>query len=183
MKSQRTNGWRVLALAVLVGLAASACGDDDSTGPTAVSLSDLFGTQLIRADGSTVGVGVLNSVPLIGIYFANPGCPACGGFNPTLVDAYDQLKTDQKPFEIVLASAGITDAALLDYMVDSGMGWLAIPPQSGKANSLAQRYNVRWVPTLIIIDDELATITFTGREEIAQAGADIYDVWLAASGG
>jgi hypothetical protein len=182
-KRQGTNGWRAVTVSALVGFAVSACGSDGPTRPKPTSLSDLFGTELYRADGTTVGVAALNNVPLIGIYFANPGCPACGGFTPNLVDAYDQLEAEGKSFEVVLVSAGISDATLFDYMVDSEMGWLAIPPQSGKANTIAQRYNVRWVPTLIVIDDELRTITYTGREEVAQVGADIYEVWLTASGG
>jgi len=171
-----------MAAAVLVGFSISACGGEDSTGPSPASLSDLFGNQLVKADGSTVGVAGLNNVPLIGIYFANPGCPACAGFTPTLVEAYDQLKAEGKPFEIVLVTGGISDAMLSSYMVDSEMGWLAISPQSGKINSIVQRYNVRWVPTLIVIDDDLGTVTSTGREEITQAGAAIYDVWLSAGG-
>jgi nucleoredoxin len=143
----------------------------------------LFGNQLFRADGTQVSVGILNGTPVIGIYFASPGCPACGGFTPLLVDAYTDLRGEGKAFEVVLATSGVTESALFEYMTDSGMPWLAVSSQGSKPNALALRYNIRWVPTLVIIDGGGNTISLTGREELTQAGPEIYEAWLAASGG
>jgi hypothetical protein len=143
----------------------------------------LFGTQLYRADGSAVAVATLNNVSLIGIYFASSGCPACGAFSPLLVDAYDQLQEDGESFEVVMVSPESSDLSLFSYMVDEGMGWLAVSSQSNRINTLAQRYNVQWIPTLVIIDNAANTISMNGRNEITQMGTAAYDVWLAASGG
>ena len=165
-----------------MGCAASGCGGDGPTEPQPASLSDLFGNQLYKADGTLVGVGVLGGTAVTGIYFASPGCPACGGFTPVLVDAYNQLREDGRSFEVVLVSTGISNSSLLEYMVDSEMPWLAVPSQSGRANAIVQDYNIRWVPTLVIIDGSLNTISRTGREELAQAGTAAYDAWLAAGG-
>ncbi|MFC1659887.1 thioredoxin-like domain-containing protein [Gemmatimonadota bacterium] len=153
------------------------------TGPEPASLSELFGNQLYRADGSAVGVGILGDDDVIGIYFADPGCPACRAFTPILVDAYDRLREDGRSFEVVLVTAGISELALFDFMVDSGMPWLAISSQSSRANALAQRYDVRWIPTLVIIDGAANTLSLTGREELTLSGAAAYDAWLAASAG
>ena len=178
------NGWRALAVAVLVGCAASGCGGDGPTEPQPATLSGLFGNQLYKADGTLVGVGALDDDDVIGIYFASSGCPACAGFTPVLVDAYNQLQEDGRSFEVVLVSTGISDSSLLEYMVDSEMPWLAVPSQSGRANALVQGYSIRWVPTLLIMDGgTLNTISVTGREEVAQDGAAAYDAWLAAAGG
>lgn len=171
------------ALASLLFCSAFGC---DGGGPAALppaSLPDLFGSQLYRADGSPVGVHVLDDVAVIGIYFASPGCPACGGFTPLLVDAYSQLREDGRSFEVVLVSLGVSESSLFEYMIYSGMPWLAVSSQSGEANALVQRYDVRWVPTLIIIDGAGNTISFTGREELTQSGVAAYDAWLAASAG
>jgi hypothetical protein len=143
----------------------------------------LFGNQLYRADGSPVSVQVLDDAAVLGIYFASVGCPACAGFTPLLVEAYNQLREDGRSFEVVLVVLGVSEASLFEYMVDSDMPWLAVSPQSGKANSLVQRYDVRWVPTLIIIDGAANTISLTGREELTQRGIAAYDDWLAASAG
>ena len=149
----------------------------------APSLLDLFGAQLYKADGSQVSVGSLNQNAVIGIYFASPGCPACGAFTPMLVDAYDQLEEDGRSFEVALITYGITESSLFDYMLDSEMSWLAVLPLSDKVDALVERYNVHFVPTLVIIDNAANTISLTGREELAQNGAAAYDAWLVASGG
>jgi len=178
-----TCGWRSIAVAALMGCAASGCSGDGPTGPGPASLLELFGNQLFRADGSTVDVGALDDTAVIGIYFASTGCPACGDFTPILVDVYDQLREDGRSFEVVLVIAGVTESALFDYMADSGMSWLAVPSQSSRTSALAHLYNVHWVPTLVIIDGATNTVSLNGREEVTQSGAAAFDAWLAASVG
>jgi hypothetical protein len=117
---------RVVAVAALVGSVVFGCGEDGPTGPQAASLPDLFGDQLFRADGSPVGVGTLNDTAIIGIYFADPGCPACAGFTPILVNAYDQWREEGHSFEVVLVTPGISEASMFDYMAEFGMSWLAV---------------------------------------------------------
>ncbi len=170
----------MLATLGLTSWVLAACDSGDPAGPQPTSLAELFGTQLYRADGSTVGVQTLDGTPVIGIYYASPACPACGGFTPLLVDVYNELKTEGKSFEVVLVSPGITNALLFEYMVDSEMPWLAVSSQSNVANALVQRYNVRWVPTLILIDDSARTLSLTGRDELLEKGVGAYDDWLAA---
>jgi hypothetical protein len=161
----------------------SACGGDGPTTPKAASLPNLFGDQLYRADGSQVSVQVLGGIPVIGIYFASPGCPACGAFTPLLVDAYTQLQVGGRPFGVVLVSGGISEATLFAYMTDAGMPWLAVSSQSDRVNALLQRWDVRWVPTLIVIDGAGNTLSVSGREELTEHGTGAYDLWLAASAG
>jgi hypothetical protein len=171
-------------VAALLVWAFSGCGSDAPAGPPpTVSLPELFGSQLYRADGSVVGVATLNGVSVIGIYFASSGCPACGAFTPLLVDAYDQLQGDGRSFEVVLVSPAVSDPSLFDYMVDGDMGWLAVSSQSTRINTLAQRYNVQWIPTLVVIDGDANTISMNGRNELTASGTAAYDDWLAASGG
>ena len=172
-----------LAVAILSCLAVSACGDSGPQEPSAASVPDLFGSQLYRADGSTVGIEALDGVAVIGIFFASHSCPACGGFTPLLLSAYEQLAEDGQSFEVVLVSLGASESMLLDYMTDWGMPWLAMPSQGSLANRLAKRYDVRWIPTLIIIDSQGNTISVYGREELAQEGVAAYDGWLASAGG
>jgi hypothetical protein len=173
----------VVAAAALMAWFVAGCGTDGPTRPTAASVSDLFGSQLYRADGRSVGVGVLDNTSIIGIYFADPGCPACTSFTPILVDTYNQLKNDGRSFEVVLVALGINNQSLFEYMEDSEMPWLAVLPQSGRGNALAQRYGIQWIPTLVIVDRATNTISLAGREEVTQDGAAAYDAWLAASGG
>ncbi len=182
-KGREAGGWRTLAAALLVGILTAACGDDGPTGPKPASLPELFGTVLYRADGSTVGVESLAGTPVIGIYFASAGCPACGAFTPLLRDAYGGLEEEGRPFEVVLVTGGIGMTTLLEYMTDSGMPWLAVPTPGEKIDDLVRRYNVRWVPTLIVVDGDGKVLSMTGREEVTVSGTGAYDLWLAAGSG
>ena len=166
----------------MVGYSAG-CGDEGGTSPEPASLSDLLGNQLYRADGSQLSIQALDDVSVIALYFASPTCPSCGAFTPILVDAYDELQGDGRSFEVVLVNLGGGGVSLFEYMEVSGMSWLAIPSPSNRANDLVRRYNVRFIPTLVIIDGDANTISLNGRDELVQNGTAVYDVWLAASGG
>ena len=171
-----------VAAVALAGFLAWGCGGDGPTEPAPVSLPDLFGPELYRADGSVVGVEVLGDVALIGVYFASPECPACGGFTPALIDAYQELRSQGKSFEVVLVSLG-SGSSMFDHMTDSNMPWLAVPSPSTTANALVHRYDVRWIPTLVVIDGSAKIVTTTGREDLSVRGVEAYDDWLAASSG
>jgi nucleoredoxin len=178
----------VLAYILVTGLGAcllTSCGGDKSIvepEPPA-SLSDLFGSVLFRADGSSVGIAAVEGKPVIGIYFAARSCPACGGFTPLLSSTYNELQQAAKSFEVVLVSFEDSSQSMLNYMTDNAMPWLAVPCGGEKATALSRRYDVRWIPTLIVIDGEGNTISMNGREEVAAKGAKAYEDWLAKSGG
>jgi len=113
-KRTRFFRWKTLAVAALLASVAAGCEGGKPTEPEPISLPDLFGSQLLKADGSPVGVNTLGNTTLIGIYVASPGCPACGGFTPILIDSYNQLQDAGRSFEVVLVSPGISELAMLD---------------------------------------------------------------------
>jgi hypothetical protein len=174
--------WLSLGPWALVLLLAG-CGSDSPTKPEAVSLSDLFGTELLKADGSRVGVGSLEQNTLLGIYFMSPGCPACSAFNPSLVTAYDEITGAGNAFEIVMVAQGINPTDLSEYMAEEGMEWTAVSPLSDRPTFLAQRYNVRWIPTLIVIETDGTIVSMSGREQVAGQGADAWNIWMSAGSG
>ncbi len=169
---------------VAVGLSCillTSCGDSVTGPEPAASFSELFGPFLVKADGSTVDVQVLEGTTLIGIYFASRSCPACAGFTPQLVSVYNELRGAGESFEVVFASADGSSEDLLAYMQEYDMGWLAVPFEGGTITELARRYDVQWIPTLIVIDSERETVSMTGREDILDGGAAAFDDWVAAS--
>lgn len=177
-------------VAILLGGLAAACGSDATSdgccgnlpGGNSPTLSDLFGNVLYRSDGSQAGLATLQTQSLVGIYFASRSCPACTSFTPELVSAYDAMKGSGKPFEIVLA--GVDPAGSVEltaYMQQFKMGWLALPLGSDKIRELARRYDVEWIPTLVVVNAAGRTVTRSGREDVAAKGAAAFDAWLAAS--
>jgi thiol-disulfide isomerase/thioredoxin len=181
-----TNVWAMLRrklLAVpLLSWLVVACGSTVAPPPPA-SLAELFGPTLLMADGSAVGPEVLEGKALIGIYFGAWGCPACGAFTPLLVDAYDELREAGRSFEVVYVSSDGSAEIMHRYMRDAGMRWPALPWGGSRSAALGQRYGVRYIPTVIIIDGSGATVSLKGYEEIADRGAAAYEGWLARSGG
>jgi hypothetical protein len=187
LASARVAGWARLVLAGLVGCLLPACGGSPTDsgisgglpGGDHPSFEDLFGPALVSADGSQVGLRAVQDKALVGIYFADPSCPACAAFTPLLVSTYDELMTAGKSFEIVLVSVGGGSADMFAFMQRYGMGWPAVPYDPSRLLALLQRFGVQWVPTLVVIDSDRDVVTKTGREDVLAAGAGAFDVWLA----
>jgi thiol-disulfide isomerase/thioredoxin len=171
----------VLAV-ILFSWLGAACKSTVAPAPPA-SLSELFGSTLLMADGTTVGIEALEGKAIIAIYFGARGCPACAAFTPRLVDAYEELREAGRSFEAVYVSSDGSAESMHQYMLDAGMRWLATPWGGSHSTALGQRYGVRWIPTVIVIDGAGATISLKGHEEIVNRGAAAYDDWLARRGG
>lgn len=172
---------RPMVLAVILFSGLGAACDSAVAPPPGASLQELFGSTLLTADGTVVGIEALEGKALIAIYFGARGCPACAAFTPLLVDAYDELQGAGRSFEVVYVSSDGSALGMYQYMVDAGMGWLALPWGGSHSAALGQRYGVRWIPTLIVIDGEGYTVSMSGHVEITERGAAAYDDWLARS--
>jgi nucleoredoxin len=177
----------LLGVGWLCGALALSCGDSTAEPPPPpppppASLSALFGQTLFRADGSAVGMEALEGKAIIAIYFGAAGCPACTAFTPLLVNAYDELRQAGRSFEVVYVSFDGSAEIMYQYMLDARMQWLAMPWGGSQSAALTQRYGVRWIPTLVIIDGAGKTVSLTGREEVSSRGAAAYDDWLTRSG-
>jgi len=181
----RRRSLAAIAASVLFSSLLVSCGGDDGIlepEPPA-SLADLIGTAFYKADGSSVGIEALQGKTFVGIFFSSRGCPACGAFTPLLLSAYDDLKEAGKPFEVVLVSFESSAQDMFTYMTDFGLPWLAVPFGGEKSQALTLRYDVRWIPTLVVVDSQGRTVSMAGREEVAAKGAGAYDDWVAKSGG
>jgi len=105
-----------------------------------------------------------------GIYFSAHWCGPCRGFTPQLVERYKALRDAGKDFEIIFASSDRDEAAFNEYFAE--MPWLALPFDKRKEkNELSERFEVRGIPTLVIIGEDGKTITTAGRGAI---GADTF---------
>lgn len=170
----------ILLAAICLGLALACADDGDITAPGApASLTELFGNDLFRANGSRVGTEALEHKAIIGIYFSAQWCPACGTFTPMLVDFANSMSQAARSFEVVLVSSDHGSQEMYAFMRDYKMPWLAVPHDGERALALTKRYGVRFIPTLVVIDQLGRTITLTGREDVVTKGAAAYDAWLA----
>lgn len=150
------------ALAAVIATTASA------------NLAELFPEKLQNAQGQEVARDAALKGKLIGVYFSAQWCPPCRAFTPSLVEFRDQNK-DQ--FEVVFVSSDRSPADQMKYMADYKMNFVTMAHRSGEAQALAQRYSVRGIPMLVILDQQGNLISTNGRGDLSRDGQAALANW------
>jgi hypothetical protein len=126
------------------------------------NLEELVGSELIDANGNKVDVRSLQG-KIIGLYFSAHWCRPCRDFTPKLVEFRN---TNAKDFEVIFVSSDRSAADQQKYMQESGMNWPAVPYQSECKAILKDRFSIRGIPALIIVDGKGNLISAQGRSEV-----------------
>lgn len=141
-------------------------------------LADLFPEKLVDAEGKPVAREVLEG-KLIGIYFSAEWCPPCRAFTPSLVQ-FRNANADA--FEVVFVSSDRTEADQKKYMQGYNMDFPAIRHGSAAARSLSQKFSVRGIPFLVIVDSQGNVISTNGRAELTADPQGALAAWQAKAG-
>lgn len=115
---------------------------------------------------------ILAGKKVVGLYFSADWCGPCRQFTPDLVKFYERMnkrrgKKDQ--FEIVWISRCRDTNSYVQYF--SHMPWLALPPEEAmgeRGQKLGQRYNVKGIPSFVLVDDLGQTITIDAVTKLRQ---------------
>lgn len=157
------------------------------TGP----LIDLFGQQLLSlkmVDESSAELrphftsDALRGKKVIGVYFSADWCGPCRKFTPELVAFYKKMNNrrgKKSQFEIVWVSRCRDVKSYGQYFTHMG-GWYALPPEEamgGRGTMLSNKYKVKGIPTLVLLDDLGQVITTDARNKIPQDKAGIGFPW------
>ena len=145
------------------------------------SLEELIGTELVDAKGNKVETSSLAG-KVIGLYFSASWCGPCKMFTPELVKLRD--RNDDK-FEVVFVSSDRSAEDQQEYMKDYDMEWPAIPYESPLREQLGGKYEIRGIPSLVIIDDQGNLVTKDGRSEMSGSDSDARKAlreWRRAAG-
>ena len=140
-------------------------------------MEDLIQGPLLNSNGKEVSKDVLAG-KTIGIYFSAHWCPPCRGFTPKLVDFRDSNK---KNFEVVFVSSDRSPKAHMDYMKGSKMKWCTMPHGSDAAKALKKKYEVRGIPSLVIVSPDGKTITKNGRGDVTSNAKGAIKKWQKSS--
>ena len=159
--------------AAAAGPALAGAGADSPIPP---ELKTLFGKRLVNAKGQKISTAELAGKK-IGLYFSASWCPPCRAFTPQLVAAYNQLKLEGKPFEVVLVTGDRTEADMETYMQDHAMPWLAVPFGDKPIDALKRKFGISGIPALVIVDAGGKTLSATARGEVMKLGARAFDAW------
>lgn len=143
-------------------------------------LGKLKRVELVKMDGGKVkGSKALSKKKVIGLYFSAHWCPPCRQFTPKLVEFRNECVENKQPFEIVFVSCDKDEQAMMGYMKDTNMSWVAVPYKSKLRDELMQHFGVRGIPSLIILDSKGNTITTNGRGDVTSEGAKAYKKWAS----
>ena len=148
-----------------------------SVAVTNASLEAVLGPELVTADGRSVSTADLKG-KVIGLYFSAEWCPPCRTFTPVLEKFREANKTD---FEVVLVSGDRSANALQAYMQKYSMDWPAIPFEAPQRNGAFDRFGVRGIPALVVVDANGKLLERDGRGQIANNPADFRPRWLPAA--
>jgi nucleoredoxin len=122
----------------------------------------LFGNTLKTKSGE-VDTSTALSGKTVGIYFSAHWCPPCRGFTPKLAEFYNKHK-ESKNFEVVFVSGDSDIEQFEEYYNE--MPWLAVSYGSEYIDKLNDKYQIRGIPNLVILNSEGEVITRKGRQQV-----------------
>ncbi|GAX14266.1 hypothetical protein FisN_1Hh461 [Fistulifera solaris] len=124
----------------------------------------------------------LKGKKVVGLYFSADWCGPCRQFTPELNSFYSKMnkrRGRKDEFEIVWISRCRDTNSYGQYFTQMG-GWLALPPEEAMGQRgawLGEKFKVKSIPTLVLLDDLGNVITLDGRNKIPQDKAGIGFPW------
>ena len=124
----------------------------------------LFGeNNIIGKDGNRVSAMAFAG-KTIGLYFGAGGHPGCAQFTPKLEAKYNTLNTEEKGLEIIFVSFDRSEDAARD--AHATMPWTMLDPADDLKYLLAEVYDLKDLPTLVMLDGNGAMLTDEGSVAI-----------------
>lgn len=126
------------------------------------TLEKLFSVSYVNGSNQQVPISSLVG-KTVGLYFSAHRCAPCVKFTARLAAIYGTLKGKAEEFEIVYVPMDKEEEGYLRSCGD--MPWLALPYDADGASSraLARYFDVREIPTLVVIGPDGKTVTREGR--------------------
>jgi nucleoredoxin len=124
----------------------------------------MAGATLLRKGGERVSTDVLKG-KTYALYFSAHWCPPCRGFTPKLAEWYSK-SLQAKGLEIIFVSSDRDEDAFQNYSGE--MPWLALDFSDRKTKEqLSKHFDIRGIPSLVIVGPDGETITTDGRSVIS----------------
>ncbi|KAM0833756.1 hypothetical protein ACQ4PT_064089 [Festuca glaucescens] len=124
------------------------------------TLEKLFSISYVNGSNDQVPISSLVG-KTVGLYFSAHGCAPCVKFTARLAAIYGNLKGKSEDFEVVYIPMDKEEDGYLRSCGD--MPWLALPYDGASSRALARYFDVREIPTLVVIGPDGKTVTREGR--------------------
>lgn len=96
----------------------------------------------------------------IGLYFSASWCAPCSKFTSKLVSIYESLRRNKKDFEVVFVSLDKEQEGYAQCFNE--MPWFALPFDKTTSRTLSRYFDIRGIPSLIIVGPDGKTVTKDG---------------------
>ncbi|CAM0883254.1 unnamed protein product [Alopecurus aequalis] len=124
------------------------------------TLEKLFSISYVNGSNEQVPISSLVG-KTVGLYFSAHRCAPCIKFTARLAAIYGNLRGKAEEFEIVYIPMDKEEDGYLRSCGD--MPWLALPYDGVSSRALARYFDVREIPTLVVIGPDGKTVTREGR--------------------
>merc|ERR1711988_481776 len=139
-------------------------GINSHTKMASEAFNTLFGSQLVSKSGVVSTSEALAGKKHVMIYFSAHWCPPCRGFTPVLAEKFAKT-AEANSIAVVFVSSDRDQPAFDEYF--SEMPWHALPfSERDLKQKLGEKYGVRGIPTLVVLDNEGNLVTKEGRAEV-----------------
>ncbi|KAL6878463.1 hypothetical protein ACP4OV_012633 [Aristida adscensionis] len=128
---------------------------------------------LVRNSGEQVKINSIEA-STVALYFSASWCPPCRRFTPKLIEAYKELTSQGKSFEVVFVSGDQDEEAFNAYFAK--MPWLAVPYSDSEGREgLDTRFKVSGIPHLVFLDAKTGQVyTEDGVKFVSEYGIEAY---------
>ncbi|XP_054717777.1 nucleoredoxin-like protein 2 [Uloborus diversus] len=139
----------------------------------------LKGQQLVNKEKVQVSADeALQDKEIVAFYFSAHWCPPCRMFTPILADFYEEVRNDDLPLEVIFVSSDRSEDALFDYMAEAHGDWLAVPFGSNIVEQIKKKFDIRGIPSLVIVKKDGTVVTSNGRSDVEKKGAAAVKEWM-----
>mmetsp|Transcript_33001 Transcript_33001/g.24301 ORF Transcript_33001/g.24301 Transcript_33001/m.24301 type:complete len:143 (-) Transcript_33001:40-468(-) len=142
-------------------------------------MEELFGTSAITTKkGTTTAAEAFKDVKLVLVYFSMHNCPPCRAFTPLLADIYNEMNESEPTFEVVFCSGDKTQEQYNEYYAE--MPWIALPKGDERVKTLAQMFQVKGVPRLIVMKPDGTVVNDDAVEKVKKEGPGSIEDFISA---
>ncbi|XP_067829270.1 nucleoredoxin-like protein 1 [Heptranchias perlo] len=123
---------------------------------------------------------------LVLLYFGSRECPKCQKFSPALQDFSNRLMDEyyvDRAAQLVLVyvSQDQTEEKEQQYLKTLHRKWLFLPFRDKYKRELQKKYNIKDIPSIVVLKPNGDLITRNGVAEITMMGVDCFKNWWEAS--